>query len=186
MIKMILAVDRGNAIGWKDGRLPWKLPYDMKLFKAKTTGGTVVMGFNTFASLKRIDGLPNRKNIVLTRKNPLEARGMFGDNIDVISSLDWVQAHQERLGGTAGDLWIIGGASVYAEALEKKLVDELHVTLVDATSGADVTLPFDLVAWKLYILRERSRNVNWELQSMDRVDADGEIPGGTILVLKKV
>lgn len=166
-MKLIVAVDRGNSIGWADGRLPWKLPADMKRFKEMTTGGTVVMGFNTFASLKRINGLPNRRNIVLTRKNPLEARGLFGDSIEVVSSLDWVHR-------SVPDAWIIGGASVYTEALTKQYVDELHITLVDADSGADVRLMTDFVAWKLWTIREAAAGRRW-LVDKTVPERDGEL-----------
>ena len=155
-IKMIVAVDNGNAIGWSDGRLPWQLPEDMKRFKELTTGDTVVMGSKTFKSLGRSTGLPNRKNVVLT-KHP---EG-YDPSIKTVSSLDYVEL--ERGLGTQ---WIIGGASVYAEALERKMVDELYVTLVHTNSGADVTLPFDLRAWKLYLIRERNRGVIWDLIEM--------------------
>lgn len=160
MIKMIVAVDRGNAIGWADGRLPWKLPNDMKRFKELTTGHTVVMGFNTFKSLGRLNGLPNRKNIVLTRKNPLEARGLLGNDIDIISSLDYV----ERVAKTEQDLWIIGGASVYAEALERDMVDEIYITLVDDNSGGDVTLTADFAHWKHWLLTEEKAGRLWSVQ----------------------
>ena len=165
-MKLIVAVDRGNAIGWADGRLPWRLPNDMKRFKELTTGGTVVMGFNTFASLKRIDGLPNRRNIVLTRKNPLEARGLFGDKIEVVSSLDWVKR-------SVPDAWIIGGASVYTEALSKEYVDELYITLVDANSGGDVRLVSDFTAWKLWTIREAAAGRHWVVdKTMPERDGD--------------
>ena len=63
-VKMILAVDEGNAIGWDDGSLPWKIPADMKRFKELTTGHDVLMGWKTFISLRRPHGLPNRTNAV--------------------------------------------------------------------------------------------------------------------------
>lgn len=172
MIRMIVAVDQGNAIGWADGRLPWKLPADMRRFKELTTGHTVVMGFNTFRSLNRPDGLPNRKNIVLTRKSISERRGCsIGNDVAIISSLDWVKHQKEvNLSRAITDwqdevptIWIIGGARVYDEALAKKLVDEIHLTLVHTASEADVRVSTDLAAWKRFILTERKRGVNWEV-----------------------
>jgi dihydrofolate reductase len=159
MIKMIVAIDRSNAIGWKDGRLPWRLPADMKRFKELTTGHTVVMGRTTYQSLGRPNGLPNRRNVVLTRRPYSEVRGQFGD-VEIISSLDWVTQHAEAIRRTTdgtdqqpNDIWIIGGASVYEEALAKDIVDEMYVTLVEDDSGADVRLTTDLAAWKLFVLR---------------------------------
>lgn len=182
MIRMILAVDRGNAIGWKNGDLPWKIPADMKRFKELTTGSTVVMGFNTFKSLGRPAGLPNRKNIVLTRKIWSECREHIDTNanIDVISSLDWLtrpvqEAGVVRARFAANDCWIIGGAAVYAEAIDKQIVDEIYLTLVDANSGADVTLKHDFSSWKLFVLQQQKIGVYWDLESIETPASDPAI-----------
>lgn len=192
MIRMILAVDQGGAIGWVDGRLAHpNLKADMKRFKELTTGHIVVMGFNTFKSLNRPTGLPNRKNIVLSRKNPTFYRDYFGDNIDVISNLDYIErlAKQQRCDMGVGceegstcyaaahgepdrcgvkDIWIIGGASVYEEALRMDIVDEIYLTLVHADSQANVRMDTDLVAWKRFVLTERRRGVEWEVNPQSR------------------
>lgn len=187
MIKMIVAVDQGNAIGWADGRLPWKIPYDMKRFKEKTTGHTVVMGRTTYQSLNMPDGLPNRKNVVLTRRPYSEVRGQFG-NVDIISSLDYVDLIvKQESQGTERDsvVWIIGGASVYAEALERQMVDELHVTLVHTNSGADVKLPFELVAWKLFVLHQQKVGVYWHMVDQERPTVSAPSPGIDIVVFRR-
>jgi dihydrofolate reductase len=163
-IKLIVAVDRGNAIGWTDGRLPWKLPDDMARFKALTTGKTVVMGSNTFRSLNRPLGLPNRRNVVLTKQRSTG----WNPEIVTYNGLDLVELDRGLY-----DQWIIGGASVYTQALERKMVDELYVTMVDASSGADVTLPFDLYSWKLFVIRERSAGTNWEVTDMQHQMTNG-------------
>lgn len=184
-VKLIVAVDNGNAIGWADGRLPWKIPYDMKQFKEKTTGHTVVMGMNTWKSLNLPSGLPNRKNIVLTRKPYSEVREFFSPsaNIDIISSLDYVDQLNKRQHDV---IWIIGGASVYAGAIERQLVDELHVTFVNTTSGADVSLPFDLSAWKLFIIKQRKLGVNWEVIDHRWPVVVEPSPGIYIVVFRKI
>lgn len=182
MIKMMLAVDQGNAIGWSDGRLPWKIPYDMKRFKELTTGNIVVMGFKTFQSLNRLNGLPDRQNIVLTHKPYSEVRDQIGLDVDVIGSLDYIKRGSVDL----RDTFIIGGASVYAQALEAQMVDELHVTIVHANSGADVTLPFELVAWKLFILQQRALGVNWDMIDHVRPTVALPSPGIDIFVFRKI
>ena len=185
MIRMILAVDSGSAIGWKDGRLPWKIPTDMKRFKELTTGSTVVMGWSTYKSLGRADGLPNRKNLVLTRRPYSEIRGQFG-NVDIISSLDYVKRLNEHCTMGMGcesagacfaevhdtpeqcplnqDIWIIGGASVYDQALDAGLVDEIYLTLVDETSGADVCMKYDMAAWKTFMLQQQKQGIIWNAE----------------------
>lgn len=172
-IKMILAVDQGGAIGWSDGRLAYpSLKQDMQRFKELTTGQTVVMGFNTFKSLGRPKGLPNRKNIVLTRKHPIDARGWIDSSIDIVSSLGWVKTWFERR--PEETCCIIGGASVYEEALAKDMVDEIYLTLIHSTCPADVKMTTDLVSWKHFVLTERKRGVNWEVNPISR-QWDGDV-----------
>ena len=73
MIAIIAAIDKNNALGFKN-RLLFYLPDDLKRFKALTTGHTVVMGRKTFDSLPK-GALPNRRNIVLSRSTRLELPG---------------------------------------------------------------------------------------------------------------
>jgi dihydrofolate reductase len=154
-VKLIIAVDQGNAIGWSDGKLAYTgLKQDMKRFKELTTGSTVFMGFNTFKSLGRPNGLPNRKNVVLTRKKRLEVQEHTqSDNVTITHSLEYLK-HADS------DVWIIGGKSVYEAALRQDLVDEMHVTLISAQCEADVVMDTDLAAWKLFIIR----NPQWRAE----------------------
>lgn len=185
MIKMIVAVDQGNAIGWSDGRLPWKIPGDMKRFKELTTGGTVVMGWNTFKSLNRKDGLPNRRNVVLTKRPYSELKDQTGDTIEIISSFDWILAHQKCLGCQSTDLWIIGGAQTYEEALDRGIVDRIYLTLVHTDSGADVRFKkYDLAAWKLFALREATDGKMWSILE-DPLTERNEMLSYTFITLGK-
>lgn len=151
-IKLIVAIDRGNAIGWSSGYLPWKLPADVKRFKELTTSHIVAMGRKTWDSLPpSFKPLPGRKNIMLTRDWKL---GMGHPDVDVYSDLESLCAAYTRGLLGDGDLWIIGGASIYDQALDMGLPDEIYLTLVHETSGADVKLRHDLSAWKLWMLRQ--------------------------------
>jgi dihydrofolate reductase len=171
MIKLIVALDTGNAIGWSDGMLAYRdLKKDMARFKALTTNCTVVMGRSTYLSLKRPNGLPNRRNIVLTRRPYSEIRGQISSDVEIISSLDWIVQHNDAAKRTVAgtdrepsDIWIIGGASVYDEALNKNIVDEIHMTLVHASCEADVILKTDLAAWKLFVLRQQALGIYWNV-----------------------
>lgn len=117
MINMIAAVARNRAIGFENKLIYW-LPNDLKRFKALTTGHTIIMGRNTFDSLPK-GALPNRRNVVLST-TVKELPGC-----DVYPTL---QAALDSCGPDE-DVYIIGGARVYTEALP--LVDRLCLTLVD-------------------------------------------------------
>jgi len=142
MITIIAAVAKNRAIGFKNKLIYW-LPNDLKRFKALTTGHTIIMGRNTFLSLPK-GALPNRRNIVLSRSaysSPKlgEARRGLNDlypNCDVYPSLDEALAHS----APDEDIYIIGGASVYRQALP--LADRLCLTEIDDTPAeADTFFP---------------------------------------------
>lgn len=128
MISIIAAVAKNRAIGFKNKLIYW-LPNDLKRFKALTTGHTIIMGRNTFLSLPK-GALPNRRNIVLSRS----AKEFPG--CEVFPSLE------EALNHCAKDeeVFIIGGASVYKQALA--VADRLCLTEIDDTPAeADTFFP---------------------------------------------
>ena len=128
-VSLVAAVAENGAIGHENKLLYW-LPNDLKRFKALTTGHTIVMGRKTFESLPK-GALPNRRNIVLTRNADFTA-----ENVEVFASLE------EALAACTPDeeVFVIGGASVYAEALP--YADKLQLTLVhDTPAAADVFFP---------------------------------------------
>jgi dihydrofolate reductase len=102
MIKLIVAFDEARGIGFR-GRLPWRLPEDLRHFREATLGHAVVMGRRTFESIGR--PLPGRRNIVLSRGPP----SLPG--VEAAASLE------ESFLLAGGDCWVIGGASVYERAL---------------------------------------------------------------------
>ncbi len=120
MIHIIAAVARNGAIG-NDNKLLYSLPADMRRFRELTSGHTVVMGRRTFESLPK-GALPKRRNIVLTRN-----RDFHAERVEVFASLRDALAAC----GTDEHVYIIGGASVYAEAMS--VADELNLTWVDDT-----------------------------------------------------
>lgn len=134
-LHIIAAVARNRAIGLENKLLYW-LPNDLKRFKALTTGHTIIMGRNTFLSLPK-GALPNRRNVVLSR-TVKEIPGC-----DVYATLD------EALASCQPDeqVYIIGGASVYEQALDK--ADRLCLTEIDDTpQQADAFFP-DYSDWKV-------------------------------------
>lgn len=135
MISIIAAVAQDRAIGFQNKLIYW-LPNDMKRFKALTTGHTIIMGRNTFLSLPK-GALPNRRNIVLSRT----ATDFPG--CDVYPSLEEALAHCAK----DEDVYIIGGASVYTQALS--IADRLCLTEVDDTpKEADTFFPEYKADWR--------------------------------------
>lgn len=129
MIAIIAAIDKNNALGFKN-KLLFYLPDDLKRFKALTTGHTVVMGRKTFDSLPK-GALPNRRNIVLSRSNQLQLPGA-----EVYASLEEALRHCEE----NEQVFIMGGASVYKQAMP--LANRLYMTEIDAEAAeADVYFP---------------------------------------------
>lgn len=136
MLSIIVAIAANNAIGI-DNHLLYRLPNDLKRFKTLTTGHTVIMGRRTFESLPK-GALPNRRNIVLSRTaQPSDFPGA-----------DLYPTIQEALASCEGDVYIIGGASVYKEALP--LSDRLCLTYVyDTPAEADTFFPpIDMTQWE--------------------------------------
>lgn len=135
MITIIAAVAKNRAIGFKNKLIYW-LPNDLKRFKALTTGHTIIMGRNTFLSLPK-GALPNRRNIVLSRS----AKAFEG--CDVYPSLEAALEHC----APDEDIYIIGGASVYRQALP--LADRLCLTEIDDTPAeADTFFPYYEDDWQ--------------------------------------
>lgn len=140
MISIIVAIDRGGAIG-RRGDLLYHIREDLRHFKALTVGNTVVMGRKTFESLPK-GALPDRRNIVVTRNPHFSAPGA-----ETAASLE--QALEMAADGP-GDTYIIGGGEIYARALP--VASRLCLTLVDAPSPADADTffpPIDPEEWRI-------------------------------------
>lgn len=132
---IIAAVGRDGAIG-REGGLVWRISADMRRFRALTMGHPLVMGRHTFESLP--GALPGRRNIVVTSDASYAAEGA-----ETAPSL---QMALEMASG-AGRVMVIGGGSVYAQAMP--LADTLEITLVDADApDADTHFPaIDPAVW---------------------------------------
>ena len=129
MIGLIWAQARGGVIG-RHGAMPWHLPEDLAHFRACTAGATVVMGRRTWQSFPpRFRPLPGRRNVVLTRDVAWSAPGAE-------RAADLAQALALAAGG---DVWVIGGAGVYEQALP--LADRVERTEIDLVVTGDTVAP---------------------------------------------
>jgi dihydrofolate reductase len=141
-VTLVAAVARDGVIG-RDNAIPWHIAEDARRFRALTMGHPVVMGRRTWDSLpERFQPLPGRRNVVVSRNPDWKA-----DGAERATSLD----DALRLLEGAPQVFIVGGAGVYAEALA--VADELLVTEIDAEVQGDVFFP----TWDRATFREASR-----------------------------
>jgi dihydrofolate reductase len=134
IVTLVVARAENGVIG-RDGTLPWRLPDDLKRFKALTMGTPMVMGRKTFESLPRL--LPGRRHIVLTRDRGWRAEGAEAAH-DVAEALQVADAPR---------ISIIGGADIFR--LFHQIADRIELTEVHAAVEGDTVLPsFDPSAWK--------------------------------------
>jgi dihydrofolate reductase len=137
-VTVVVAIGRNGVIG-ADGDLPWPPTGDLKQFKALTMGHPLVMGRTTFESIGR--PLPGRTSIVLTRDPSWHA-----DGVEVAHDLAAALATAAALDD---EVFLIGGAQVYAAAIEAGVVDRMVVTHVDLSPEGDAWFPaVDWDAWR--------------------------------------
>jgi dihydrofolate reductase len=122
----IAAMAENRVIG-AGNALPWNLPEDLRFFRESTRGKTLLMGRKTYASIGR--PLPGRRTLVLSRS----AAPIPG--VEIIGGLDSIAG----LMPTGGELWICGGAEVYAQTLP--WWDELLLTRVKRVVDGDALFP---------------------------------------------
>jgi dihydrofolate reductase len=141
LITLIAAASENNVIG-KDNKLIWHLSDDLKHFKDLTKGHVVIMGRKTFESMPK--ALPNRTNIIITRKTDYMAKDAI-----VVNSLN--QALEKAVGDNQP--FIIGGGEIYSLAI--KIADRIELTRVHTELEGDAYFPeIDHNIWE-EVSRER-------------------------------
>ena len=149
MLALVAAMARNRVIG-KDNRLPWRLPADMRRFRALTMGKHVLMGRKTFESISQ--PLKGRINLVLTRDPGFHAPGC-----EVLHSAD--EALELARSGT--ELMVIGGASLYQQLVAS--AERMYLTLVHHELDGDAWFP-------------PFAEVDWALPAREDLPADAENP----------
>ncbi len=137
MIALIVAYDKNRVIG-KNGKIPWNIKNEQKRFRELTLGNTVIMGRKTYEEIGR--PLPDRHTIVISKTSIFDE-----ENCRTARSLD------EAIKMARGDIFISGGAALYAEALP--LCKKLYITEIDAYFDGDTFFPvFEDSAYKKEIV----------------------------------
>ncbi|MBU7579552.1 MAG: dihydrofolate reductase [Porphyrobacter sp.] len=155
-VVLIYARAANGAIG-KDGDLPWRLPADLRHFKALTLGKPMVMGRKTFESLPGL--LPGRRHIVLTRDARWQADGA--------ETAPTPEAALALAGGPI--IAVIGGAAIYGEFLPR--ADRVELTQIHADYDGDTFMP--------------ELGPEWTLTAREDHAADGPYPAFSFLTYRK-
>ena len=149
-IILVVAMAENGVIG-AGGRLPWRLPTDMKRFRRLTWGKPIIMGRRTFQLIGK--PLEGRDNIVISRQSDFAPEG-----VSVTHSLTGALALAERFAAARGgaDIAVIGGGKVYRAALPR--ADRVEMTIVHANIEGDTTFPaLDETEWREVSRRKCAR-----------------------------
>jgi dihydrofolate reductase len=139
-IQIVVARAENGVIG-RDGDMPWRLPSDLKHFKAVTLDAPVIMGRKTFQSIGR--PLPGRANIVISRS------GFEAEGVEVLATFEAAIARACDIAAKTGaqKISVIGGGEIYRQAME--VADELLITEVQAEIDGDTVFPaLDSQVWQ--------------------------------------
>ena len=156
MIRLIAAMDSKQGIATSAG-IPWKLPGDAAYFRERTSRGLILMGratYNEFAA-----PLHGRENFVLsTQPGPLRT------GFQAVGSLD-----QLRDAHPAEDIWVIGGAAVYAETISE--AQELLITEVQGDFNCTKFFPAFEDAFRLTVHSDDRQDggVSYRFETWERL-----------------
>ncbi|HHT51138.1 MAG TPA: dihydrofolate reductase [Eubacteriaceae bacterium] len=150
MISMIVAMDKKRGIGKNNGLLAHIKP-DLEYFKRVTEGHTIIMGYNTYLSLP-IRPLPNRKNIVITRKDIKIDGTIILHSID--DTLKWIEKSNEK------EIFICGGGKIYQQFMP--YADKLYITHIFHSFDADKFFPPIPDQWKIVSINGERENIEHE------------------------
>jgi dihydrofolate reductase len=139
-IVLVVAVADNGVIG-RDGAMPWHLPADLRHFKRLTTGKPVIMGRKTFEAIGK--PLPGRHNIVLTRDRSWAAEG-----VTVVPNLaEAIAAAGLDPRARAGEIMVVGGAEIYAQAMP--IATRVELTRIHVQPDGDTRFPdLDPAQWR--------------------------------------
>lgn len=149
MVSIIVAIAQNGTIGDKNALL-WHIKEDMRFFRTTTSGHPVIMGRKTFESLGS-KPLPKRTNIVITRADREFEGALTAHSLE----------EAIRMAGEDEEIFIMGGAQIYREALS--VVDRMYITYVERDYEGDTSFPeIDFSQWKLVDVMRHERGEEYE------------------------
>ena len=152
---LLACVNKNMCIG-KDNKLLYHIKSDLRNFKLMTVDNVVIMGRKTFESLPNQRPLKDRINIIVTSNEDYSVDSSF-DNVFIVHSLEEAKDLCETF--YENKTWyIIGGGSIYHQALENDIVDECNLTVVDDETEGDTYIP-NILEDKRFGLFYKSDNI---------------------------
>ena len=160
MVSIIVAIAQNGTIGDKNALL-WHIKEDMRFFRTTTSGHAVIMGRKTFESLGS-KPLPKRTNIVITRADREFEGALTAHSLE----------EAIRMAGDDEEIFVMGGAQIYAEALN--VVDRMYITHVERDYEGDTSFPaIDFSQWELTAVERHERGEEYDspfkFRTYDRV-----------------
>ena len=149
MVSIIVAIAQNGTIGDKNSLL-WHIKEDMRFFRTTTSGHPVIMGRKTFESLGS-KPLPKRTNIVITRADREFEGALTAHSLE----------EAIRMAGEDEEIFVMGGAQIYREALS--VVDRMYITVVERDYEGDTSFPeIDFSQWELVNVVRHERGEEYE------------------------
>ena len=157
--KIIACINQKRVLG-NEGKLLYHIGNDLANFKRMTVGNVVIMGRKTFESLPNGEPLKNRINVILTADEEYGVDSKF-DNVYIVHSVDDAIELCEAFFGDK-EVFIIGGESIYRQFMEKNIVSEMRLTIVNDDADGDVVFPeYSEEDWYVYY-KSMAQVSSWE------------------------
>ena len=149
MVSIIVAIAQNGTIGDKNSLL-WHIKEDMRFVRTTTSGHPVIMGRKTFESLGS-KPLPKRTTLVITRADREFEGALTAHSLE----------EAIRMAGEDEEIFVMGGAQIYREALS--VVDRMYITVVERDYEGDTSFPeIDFSQWKLVNVVRHERGEEYE------------------------
>lgn len=157
--KIITCINQKRVLG-NEGKLLYHIGNDLANFKRMTVGNVVIMGRKTFESLPNGEPLKDRVNIIITSDEEYSIDAKF-DNVYIVHSVeDAVELCDAFFSDK--EVFVIGGESIYRQFMEKDLISEMRLTIVNDSADGDVVFPeYDEEDWYVYY-KSMAQVSSWE------------------------
>jgi len=151
---LIISMCRNNGIGLKN-KLPWHIPQDLEYFAKLTKGdglNAVIMGNKTWQSLPILKGkpkgLPRRDNFVLSRTDHFDMLINHDHLLKTFRTIEDIENYIQQ-NNIYEEVWVIGGADICKQFLDKKLINKCFITYINAEFDCDTFFtPLDMTEWR--------------------------------------